>query len=100
MKLNIAPISSDRFSFDAKTRLFTAEASDLQNQHLNPLYDDAADVGLVMVSSKTGKTVRYYMIHETRGAENEIESWDYYPTTESIREVPECQGTSVTVFND
>ena len=54
----------------------------------------------VTINSKTGKLVRYYMSRETRSAENEIEAWDYHPTTESIREVPECQGTSVTVFND
>lgn len=100
MRLNIAPISSDRFTFDAATGLFTAEASDIQDQHLNPLYDDAADVGLVMVSSKTGKLVRYYMSRETRDNDGDIEAWDYHPTSESIREVPECQGTSVTIFND
>lgn len=100
MRLNTAPIPSDRFTFDKATGLFTADASDLQDQHLNRLYDDAIDVGLVMESTKTGKLVRYYMSREVRGAENEIESWDYYPTSESIREVPECQGTSVTVFND
>lgn len=100
MRLNTAPISSDRFSYDTKTKLFVTEASDIQGQHLNPLYDDVADVGLVMVSSKTGKLVRYYLAHEVRDGDGDIEAWDYHPTSESVREVPECQGTSVTVFND
>ena len=100
MRLNTAPQPSDRFTYDEKTKLFLAEASDLQNQHLNPLYDDAVDVGLVMESTKTGQLVRYYMSSAVKDNDGDVESWNYYPTTESIREVPECVGTSVTVFND
>ena len=100
MRLNTSPILSDRFTFNATTKLFIAEASDLQNQHLNPLYDDAVDVGLVIQSSKTGQLVRYYMNSVVKDGDGDVESWNYYPTTESLREVPECAGTSVTVFND
>jgi hypothetical protein len=100
MRLNPAPQPSDRFTYNDATKLFIAEASDLQNQHLNRLYDDACDVGLVIESTKTGKLVRYYMSSVVKDGDGDVESWNYYPTTESLHEVPECVGTSVTVFND
>lgn len=67
---------------------------------LTPFYDDAVDVGLVIQSAKTGKLVRYFLLNVTKDGDGDVEAWNYSPTTESIREVPECQGTSVTVFND
>ena len=100
MKLNIAPQSSDKFTYYAASRSFVTDASDLQDQHLNPLYDDAIDVGLVIQSAKTGKLIRYYMNSVVRDDDGDAAAWKYLPTTESIREVPECAGTSVTVFND
>lgn len=100
MKLNIAPQSSDKFTYHNDTKGFATFASDLQDQHLNPLYDDAIDVGLVIQSAKTGKLVRYYMNNVVRDDDGDAAAWKYLPTTESLREVPECAGTSVTVFND
>ena len=102
MKLNVIPFSSNRFTFE--DGCFISEASDLGNNHLQKLYDDSCDVGLVIRSEKTQKSVTYYLdhieYHRLDKLTMDATSWEYRPTTESIREVPECKGTSVTVFND
>ena len=101
MRLQLYPHSSKRFTF-TKSGTFVSEASDLNNRHLERIYDDACDVGLMIVSSKTGWAVTYYMDKEHRrdDEDNEITHWTYLPTSKSLREVPACKGTSVTVFND
>lgn len=103
MKLNVHPLSSRLFTYNEKTKTFVGESSELSGQYLSRLYDDACDVGLCIVSHTTGKQVTYYMDKEyTKGTvwDEEITHWTYLPTSESLRQVPDCKGTSVTVFND
>jgi len=100
MKSQLYPHSSKKFSYDSETKEFVAEASDLDNRHLERIYYDACDVGLTIISDKTGFAVTYYMANEYTDAEGDVTHWTYFPTTESIRTVPACIGTSVTVFND
>lgn len=49
--------STKQFSYLEATQEFCAEASDLGDNHLSRLYDDACDVGFVLVSHKTGREV-------------------------------------------
>lgn len=105
MKLNITPFPSNHFTYDKETKTLIAESSDLLGNHFQRLYDDACDVGIAIQSVKTQKVVTYYL-HKTVKPEGrefcvgEVVAWEYLPTTESIRQVPECAGTSVTIFND
>jgi hypothetical protein len=70
------------------------------NRHLQPIYDDACDVGFAVKSEITSKVVTYYMSNVMKDAEGEILGWEYRPTVESIHSVPECTHTRAVVFND
>lgn len=94
-----------QFDFDRATKLFTTEISMLcEGQRQLPvftqIYDDACDVGLKLVSDKTGKEVVFYLDTEDRDGENEIQGWRLKPTTESIRKVPECKDLTMLIIND
>lgn len=99
MRLHMYPFPSDRFTYNASDKTFTAEASDLQDNHLQRIYDDACDVGLTIVSTKTGIAITYYMEAEYY-REGELTHWVYLPLTEDVRKHPSAEGTSVTIFND
>lgn len=65
------PVSSKRFTYDKADRTFTAEASDLGGD-LGQVYPDACDVGLTLISEKTGREVVCRVAHEERNAEGEL----------------------------
>lgn len=101
MKFNVIEFPSRMFTVSGKTMV--AEASDMGNRHLQPLYDDACDVGFAVKSDVTGKVVTFVMtspFHTGEGEDREIAGWHYVPTSESFRNVPECQGMEAKVFND
>jgi hypothetical protein len=100
MKLNLVEHSSRQFTLSADRRTLIAEASDLDNLHLQQLYDDACDVGFAVKSEKTGKVVVFSMTSPFYNDEREIQGWHYVPTCESFRNVPGCQGMEATIFND
>ena len=61
MKLPLIEFSSKNFTYHADAKTFVSEASDMMNRHLQPLYNDACDVGFSMKSSKTGRVVVYVL---------------------------------------
>lgn len=87
-----------RFSWDPGRRWFVAEASDLGVIPMDPLYDDACDVGFVLNGKH--QPVRYYHSHNRTECEGEILVFVYKPTPESERRVPGCRGTEVHILND
>lgn len=99
-EIDIQPFDSKQFSYNSSDKTLTAEASDLNNKHLQQIYNDACDVGFAIRSNKTGKVVTYYMTHEEKDNEGDIKWWIYEPTPESLRRVNECLGTKVMIFND
>lgn len=85
-------VSSEHFSYYADTHHFVAEASELRDQHLRPLYNDACDQGFVMVSVKTGVEKAFYVARVNRGARSgELDSWQL---------VSVCGEFTCTVYND
>jgi hypothetical protein len=69
-------IPSELFSNKNSERSLYAEASDLTGyKFLGHLYDDAADVGFVMVSERTGQEQAFSLSIEKRNDDNEIEYW-------------------------
>ena len=93
-------ISSDRFTYNSRARCFVSEASDLHDCHLQQLYPDACDVGFVMQSARTQTQAEYYLHHVHKDREGDITHWEYRPTSFSQRNVPNCVGTTVQIFND
>jgi len=95
---------SDALDYDAATKTFSAEASDLAHLATAPdelfhyLYDDANDMGITIISLKTGAEVEYYLSSKT---DDWIDyQWTLSPTAESVRKYPGCAGTTVTIYND
>ncbi len=87
------------FHFDSQKE-GSAFASDMENRHLQRIYDDACDIGFAVKSSVTGVVVVYVMTEVKRDRENDITHWEYVPTSESIRKNPRCQGSKISVWND
>jgi len=100
MRLNIIEFSSNQFTYNAADKTFTSEASDLDNRHLQQIYNDACDVGFAMKSDKTGEVVTYVMNSVKKDEEGDVEYWTYHPALESQRKIPSCRDTMVMVFND
>lgn len=69
--------STRDFSYHADTKSFVAEASDFgPGNHDGMVYDDAADVGFVLVSHKTGDSVLVAQDGVDMNGE-EIAGWRY-----------------------
>ena len=103
MNLNLTVFPSSRFTYCADTKTLVAEASDLNDLHLQRLYDDACDVGLAIKSDRTGAVVIYVMsktLYHGNEDEREISGWEYVPSYASTRAFPDCIGTRLTIFND
>ena len=103
MRLTLVEHSSRQFSYSDKDKTLVSEASDLDNRHLERIYDDACDVGFAVKSEKTGAVVVYVMsspIYRGEGEDRELSGWNYEPADFSVRKHPECVGTKATIFND
>lgn len=69
---------SDRFTYIPATRTFVAEASDFNGTRLSDqLYNDACDEGMVIVSTRTGKEVAFYLDEEERDREGDVIAWHF-----------------------
>ena len=96
-------VNTDQFSYDAKTRTFIVESSDLaplRSFGWTRLYPDACDVGIFLTSSKTGVTIRYYISNTIEDREGDVQYWELSPVTEDIRKFPVVRNTKVIVYND
>ena len=74
--------------------LFVCEASDLTrggSLSFGRLYDDACDVGLVLISHKTGLAHSFYLAATERDMDNDVRWWDLHNDEIPMR---------VRVFND
>lgn len=93
MILRPAPVSTDRFTYIAARNEFVADASDLPQ--LARVFDDACDVGLTLVSAKTGREVVFAVKHEERDREGDLLWLELGPATTHRH----FYGT-VRIFND
>ena len=98
MILSPAPVSTDRFSFDLNDRVFTAELSDLgRDFRFGRVYDDACDVGLTLVSTRTGRRVVFAIENEIRDREGELLWIDLRPADLREAQILRC---NIRLFND
>ena len=94
MKLQVNAISSEYFTWNWGERALVTEASCLGNYDgFQRLFDDAADVGLAVKSSRTGKVERFYF-NKRNELDGEITDWEYLP------ENPDCGVKKLVIFND
>lgn len=87
-------IMSSKFCYNREEKSFTAEASDLKGFRLfQPMYDDAADVGFVMMSAVSGTEIPFFFVDETRTDEGELVSMNFRGEHRGIK-------YTVKVWND
>jgi hypothetical protein len=81
--------------------VFTVEASDLGPAPIfHNLYKNAADVGITIISSRTGAEAHYFLYARNLDAHGEVVSWSLAPTYETIQRLPGAALTRVTILND
>ena len=101
MELKVTCYSSEGISHNSRLGLLITEASDLGNFRLDPLYDDACDVGIALVNPRTGNVTRWALKTEVRDPrENELLGWMLVPTPETIRKQPELKDYQLNIVND
>lgn len=97
--MNICSVHpSKKFNYDHDTNAFTAWASDLGPHMFDRIYDDACDIGLSIVSHKTGAVSTFYVDKEERN-DGDIMAWHLKPTEGTVRRHPLLKDTTVIVFN-
>lgn len=98
--------------FNFRNNQFTTFASDLgkDREFLGPIFDDAADIGFFVRSTKTGK-LACYSFDESEGpkrdAEGDIQFWELKPVkrhpsmlhNNEIADFATYSNTKVVVFN-
>ena len=99
MKFNLIAFPSDRFTYDKNTFTFTSEALDMDDRHLQRIYNDACDVGFA-VKLFTDEIVTFVLSKVVKDKGGDITSWEYVLTEESIRQYPVYSSFKATVFND
>jgi lysophospholipid acyltransferase (LPLAT)-like uncharacterized protein len=87
--LKPAPVATSQFMYDTVTRTFSAEISSTNG--FGRVYDDAADDGLTLVSTKTGKEIVFVVSDVHRDREGDLTHWDLVAVGAPFRMV---------VFND
>ena len=95
--------NTDRFHYNAKTKIFACESSDLaplSSFVWTRLFQDACDVGIFLTSHVTGQTIRYYLYDTTTDYEGDIQYWELRPVSADIRKFPAVANTKVIIYND
>jgi hypothetical protein len=103
MKLPIIIFSWKQFTFSSDGKTLISEASDLENRHLQSLYNDACDRGFSVQFERKGghiEVITFVMSEVMKSDEGEVTGWNYIVSSESVRKYPEYVGTKAIVFND
>ena len=93
-------VNSQSFDYCQISKTFTADMSELGSRVFQQIYPDACDLGITMISYKTGVEAKFVVQSENRDIENELLSWTLIPTTETLRKIPHLEGVKVIIFND
>ena len=99
-ELAIDPLPLERFTHDQERLRLFADASDFGpcrdgNWWLQPLYNDAIDLGIAISSHHTRVTLRFWL-ERTEYYEGEIVAWHFKPV--DLHLAPSVNG--VTIIND
>lgn len=91
----LPPISTRGLTYDPAGRRFAVDASDLPAGSVGQIYHDAADLGLVLASHRTGREMPM-VLSRTERCDGEVIYHDFTPALERDR----ATGVVVRVFND
>ena len=93
-----------QFDYNPQSKTFVAEASDLTQGGASSLfgqiYSDACDLGLILVSQRTGAEVRY-VVSRSVMHDGDLLLWELVPADQTLRrKLVGAQDTKITIFND
>jgi len=89
MTTTLFTFSTNDFAYSNK--IFSAFLSDLHRQgNLEDFFIESAN---------TGKRVAFYFHKAVLNGDQEIISWEYLPTQESLLRIPEARETRVVIYN-
>jgi len=88
-------INSTGFTYYKDDNEFVAEASDIDFR-LERIFPDSADAGFKMVSARTGKELTFYLDHEEKSNEGELQAWHFKAYTRDSA----LKNITAIVFND
>jgi hypothetical protein len=98
--LQMSSFISSKFTFLPKMKVLVTEMSTLDfgraSEAFHQIYPDSIDMGLTVISAKTGQKVNYVIRKE---ATEDHPCWILEPTPEDARRIPGVKGTSVKIFN-
>jgi hypothetical protein len=104
MKHSVIWFESTQFSYNPTTRTLSADASDLENRHLQQLddYNDSNRGFVIKFCGDGGSNdITFVMSHTELFPDNDgIAYWSYIPTKESMINHPQYKDVKVIVFND
>lgn len=96
--------SSSKFTCSRDSREFVCESSDLCALRDGPfygrIYDDAADIGLGILSELSGNIAVFYLRDVEKDSDGDIKFWKLFATEETVRDIPNLMNYTVIVFND
>ncbi len=92
MQRSLTPYSLSKFSYDKETGVLATEASTLQLTRFEQIYDDACDVGISIISHKTGNVETFYL-NDTHYVGDDLAHW-------TLKPVNSKKNLSVIIFND
>lgn len=100
LKDSLPVLSTKDFTWNPKTKVFSAEASDFgQRKIAGRVFDDAMDVGFVLVSERTGTEVIFAQSGTDRDDEGELLGTYFSPIDRRGYSVPNPQ-YRVLIIND
>lgn len=89
-------ISSFMFFWNPEDATFSQEASTLKgHKWAGQLYDDAADTGFVLVSSRTGEELAFYLV-DAEYHNEDVYAWHFHAATND----PKLSKLKVVIWND
>ena len=94
--------SSDSFFYNPDTQTMSADISDLSNGRSNlvfgQVFSDACDEGFSVVSSKTGKTIRFTVTNIDMH-DGDLRFWELTPVRRDMRSVSNRHDLKIILFN-
>lgn len=92
--------STAKFTWSKDTQTFVAEISDLSDDVFGQIYPDACDLGIILVSEKTGAESKWFIDSKLRNDDGELTGWRLLPTPEARRNFPALKQCEVIILND
>jgi hypothetical protein len=102
MNLKVPTYSTASMTAVGDERVLVAEASSLcggQGIECGQLYDDACDVGIELVSHRTGQRARMHLVERPNDGDG-IKRWEFEFCGEEVRRRPKLAGWKLHVLND